>query len=74
MGPTYEEFLLGRLKESYGAEAVEAMLAGGYMRVPVEERPVALDAVGAMGFLREARRARPLGGKPFLSRSARSRP
>ncbi len=50
--PTYEEFLIGRLKEEYGAGVVEEMLAKGYVRRMVDDRQVALDGQAVQSHLK----------------------
>ena len=56
---TYEEFLIGRLKERYGEADAAEMLSQGFLRRPVERAPVALDADAALAHLRGARFAEP---------------
>ena len=56
---TYEEFLIGRLKEKLGDADVAAMLATGYLRRSVEYRPAALDTEAALAHLRSAGLAEP---------------
>ncbi len=56
---TYEEFLIGRLRERYGEADAAGMLSQGFLRRSAEPAPVTLDAEAALAHLRGARLAEP---------------
>jgi Fe-S-cluster-containing dehydrogenase component len=56
---TYEEFLIGRLREKYGEADTAGMLSRGFIRRSAEPAPVVLAAEAALSHLRGARLSEP---------------
>jgi Fe-S-cluster-containing dehydrogenase component len=56
---TYEEFLIGRLKEKYGEDEVAGMLSEGFIRTKPETVPVSLNTEAGLAHVRAIPLAEP---------------
>ncbi len=64
--PSYQEFLVGRLKDTYGPVEVERMLSAGFVRRSIEPAAVALDGDAALTQVRGARLSEPRSGTVLI--------
>jgi molybdopterin-containing oxidoreductase family iron-sulfur binding subunit len=63
---SYQEFLVGRLKETYGPTEVERMLSAGFVRRNVTPAAIALDGGAALSHVRAARLEEPSNGTVLI--------